>query len=220
MKETSMIVGKNPKLVALAIALVFPTLFTACVAADEFRVGPVVKVRPVTDVITEDSDGLIEAFVSNSSLNDVTLTFDVWVSVPAGYHLYSEGWAVSASTGTVYGSLRVQPGTAKTVYLYLKADQSAVGREDFIHLSAVYYPGENKNNYQTISLTHPFRVLSASPDPYSSKPTNPEQFSTDTDTDQFPSWEWWQLTLLASTILGGIAVVVAAGKKANVTIRG
>ena len=56
------------------------------VAEQKFRVGPTVVLRPVNDVITKDEDGLVELYVDNPSLNDVTLNVDARISVPSGIH--------------------------------------------------------------------------------------------------------------------------------------
>ena len=50
------------------------------VAEQKFRVGPTVVLRPVNDVITKDEDGLVELYIDNPSLNDITLNVDARVS--------------------------------------------------------------------------------------------------------------------------------------------
>jgi len=59
----------------------------------KFRVGPTVTLRPVNDVINKSQDGLVELYMNNPSLNDVTLTADVQISVPSGIHVYGAGFA-------------------------------------------------------------------------------------------------------------------------------
>jgi hypothetical protein len=56
----------------------------------KFRVSPTVTLRPVNDVIDKSQDGLVELYMNNPTLNDVTLTADVQVSVPSGIHVYGE----------------------------------------------------------------------------------------------------------------------------------
>jgi hypothetical protein len=121
----------------------------------KFRVGPVVKLRPVNDVIDSGEDGLIEMYMDNPSVNEVNLSVDVRVSVPAGIHVNGEGFGQAAAAGTVYGTFTVPPGQARTVYLNVKADK--VGTFT-LHLTGLYYPENNKDSYYPISLTHPFVV--------------------------------------------------------------
>ena len=171
----------------------------------KFREGPVVKLRPVTDEIDASKDGLVELFFSNPSLNDVTLQGDIYVSVPSGIHVYGEGFGIAGAAGTVYGQFTAPPGTARTIYLNIKADETAVGKTYFIHFSGQYWPDGNKDAYNPISLTHPFKVIKASPNPLDPEPTNPEQI---------PGSEaggvamyWW--IILVVVVLGGIAIIVA-----------
>ncbi len=136
----------------------------------KFRVGPTVKIRPVNDVIKKDQDGLVELYMDNPSLNDVTLTVDAHISVPAGIHVSGEGFGEAGAAGTVYGVFTVPPGKARTIYVTIKAEK--VG--DFsAQFSGTYYPGDNKDAYQPMSLTHPFTVLEASSNPNSPGNVNP-----------------------------------------------
>ncbi|MFY1110184.1 MAG: hypothetical protein AB3K77_00610 [Methanosarcinaceae archaeon] len=127
----------------------------------KFRVGPVVKLRPVNDVIDSGDDGLIEMYMDNPTINEVNLSVDVRVSVPAGIHVNGEGFGQAAAAGTVYGTFTVPPGQARTVYLNVKADK--VGTFT-LHLTGLYYPENNKDSYYPISLTHPFVVNEVSED--------------------------------------------------------
>ena len=170
------------------------------------REGPVVKLRPVCDVIDSSQDGLIELFFSNSSINDVTMQGDFYVSVPAGIYVYGQGMGLSTAAGTTYGQFSATPGTARTIYLNIKADETTVGKSFFIHFSGQYYLDGDKDSYQPISLTHPFKVVAASPQPEQSKPTDPEQVPS---SEAGGIWiGWWIIG--AVVFLGGIAVIVAA----------
>ncbi len=170
------------------------------------REGPVVKLRPVCDVIDSSQDGLVELFFSNSSINDVTMQGDFYVSVPAGIYVYGQGMGLSTAAGTTYGQFSATPGTARTIYLNIKADETAVGKSFFIHFSGQYYLDGNKDSYQPISLTHTFKVVAASPQPEQSKPTDPKQAP---DSEAGGIWlGWWIIG--AVVFLGGIAVIVAA----------
>ena len=127
-----------------------------------FRVGPVVRLRPLTDEISISQDGLVELFFSNPSLNEVELHADVYISVPSGIHVHGEGFGQASAAGTVYGQFDVPPGTARTININIKADETAAGKTHFVHFSGLYYPDANKDAYNPISLTHPFKVLEPS----------------------------------------------------------
>lgn len=125
----------------------------------KFRIGPTVKLRPLNDEINKSSDGLVELYMDNPSLNDVDLTVDARISVPAGIHIYGQGFGEAGAAGTVYGVFEVPPGKARTIYITIKAEK--VG-DFYAQFSGTYYPGDNKDDYQPISLTHPFKVYEAS----------------------------------------------------------
>jgi hypothetical protein len=147
----------------------------APVAEQKFRVGPTVVLRPVNDVITENEDGLVELYIDNPSLNEVTLNVDARISVPAGIHVYGQGFAQTGAAGTVYGIFSVPPGSARTIYINIKGEK--VGTST-VHFSGLYWPGENKDDYNPISLSHPFMVEQASKNPEeapSFEGNNPEE---------------------------------------------
>lgn len=129
------------------------------VAEQKFRVGPTVVLRPVNDVITKDEDGLVELYIDNPSLNDVTLNVDARISVPSGIHVYGQEFAQTGAAGTAYGTFSVPPGSARTISIDLKGDK--VGTYT-VHFSGLYWPGDNKDSYNPISLSHPFEVKEAS----------------------------------------------------------
>lgn len=123
----------------------------------KFRVGPIVKLRPLLDEIeVHNESDLIELFFSNPALNDVDLTVEMWVSVPANFHIWGEGFSFSSGAGTVYGSFDVPPGASRTIYLHAKASKEG---DYSVHFSGIYYPDGNKDDYYTISLTHPIKVV-------------------------------------------------------------
>ena len=140
------------------------------VSEQKFRVGPTVVLRPVNDVITENQDGLVELYIDNPSLNDVTLNVDARISVPSGIHVYGQGFAQTGAAGTVYGIFSVPPGNARTFYIDIKGDK--VGTST-VHFSGLYWAGDNKDNYYPISLTHPFVV--EEPSKNSEQPTESEE---------------------------------------------
>ncbi len=132
------------------------------VLEQKFRVGPTVVLRPVNDVITADEDGLVELYIDNPSLNDVTLNVDARISVPSGIHVYGQGFGQAGAAGTAYGTFSMPPGSARTIYINIKGDK--VGTYT-VHFSGLYWPGDNKDNYNPISLSHPFEVKEPSANP-------------------------------------------------------
>jgi len=159
----------------------------------KFRVGPTVALRPVNDVIDKSQDGLVELYMNNPSLNDVTLTADVQISVPSGIHVYGEGFGYGGAAGTVAGKFTVPPGTVRTIHINIKADK--VG--DFtVHFTGLYWPGDDKDAFQQISLTHPLKVNEPSLRPLDKEPTSADK------PNGLP---------LPSGLLSVIAIVVAFG---------
>jgi len=134
----------------------------------KFRVAPTVALRPVSDVINKSQDGLVELYMNNPSLNDVTLTADVQVSVPSGIHVYGEGFGYGAAAGTVAGKFEVPPGTVRTIHINIKSEKAGTFT---VHFAGLYWPGDDKDAFQQISLTHPLSVEEPSPDPTDPKPT-------------------------------------------------
>ena len=128
----------------------------------KFRENPTTRLRPVEDVITSDQDGIIEAFMVNPTVNDVSLSVDLVLTVPAGIHVYGDGFACSGTgAGTCAGYFTILPGQSKTVVINVKSEK--VGSHS-VHLSEYWWPGDNKDMRQPISLTHPFKVTSPSKD--------------------------------------------------------
>lgn len=143
---------------------------TVATTPAKFRVGPEVRLRPVNDVIEKQQDGIVELFMRNPSLNDVTLHVDASVSVPSGIHVYGEGFAQAVGAGTAAGTFDIPPGTARTIIVVIKADQSARIGSHTIQFSGLYYAGDNKDGYQPLSLTYPIVVKEASEEPKSPEP--------------------------------------------------
>ena len=165
----------------------------------KFRVGPTVTLRPVNDVIDRSQDGLVELYMNNPSLNDVTLTADVQVSVPSGIHVYGEGFGYGAAAGTVAGTFTVPPGTVRTIHINIKSEKTG----DFtVHFTGLYWPGDDKDAFQQVSLTHPLTVNEPSLKPMDPKPTGG---AAETGTDESSDLP------LQSGILSVIAIVVAFG---------
>jgi hypothetical protein len=134
----------------------------------KFRVAPTVTLRPVNDVINKSQDGLVELYMNNPSVNDVTLNADVQMSVPSGIHVYGEGFGYGSAAGTVAGTFEVPPGTVRTIHINIKSEKPG----DFtIHFTGLYWPDDDKDAFQQISLTHPLTVTEPSPDPLNPNPT-------------------------------------------------
>jgi hypothetical protein len=161
-----------------------------------------VTLRPVNDVIDKSQDGLVELYMNNPSLNDVTLTADVQIAVPSGIHVYGEGFGYGGAAGTVAGKFTVPPGTVRTIHINIKADK--VG--DFtVHFTGLYWPGDDKDAFQQISLTHPLTVKEPSPKPMNPEPTGGAGETGETSTDEPNGLP------LPSGLLSVIAIVVAFG---------
>jgi hypothetical protein len=128
----------------------------------KFRVAPTVTLRPVNDVINKSQDGLVELYMNNPSVNDVTLTADVQISVPSGIHVYGEGFGYGGAAGTVVGTFTVPPGTVRTIHINIKGEKIGTFT---IHFTGLYWPSDNKDAFQQTSLTHPLTVEEPSPDP-------------------------------------------------------
>ncbi len=159
----------------------------------EFRVAPVVKIRPVNDVVTKNNPGLIEFYFSNPTINDVVLTVDIYVSVPAGVHVSGEGFSTGGAAGTIHGHFVVPAGSDRTVYMNVVGEK--VGRQ-MVHAEVIYYPGNDKDNFQQISLTHPFDIK---------EPVELGDLRGITSTLQLQINPMW--IILVAVILGGIAII-------------
>jgi hypothetical protein len=170
----------------------------------KFRVGPTVKLRPLNDVINKSADGLIELYMDNPSLNDVVLNVDARISVPSGIHVYGQGFGEAGAAGTVYGTFDVLPGKARTIYITIKAEKTG---DFYAQFSGLYWPDDNKDAFNPISLTHPFKVYEPSPNPNDPKPSNPQQLG---GTGQELPYTW---IILAAVILGGIALILGLGRR-------
>jgi len=127
-----------------------------------FRENPTTRLRPVQDQITAEQDGIIEVFMVNPSVNDVPLSVDIVITVPSGIHVYGDGFACAGTgAGACAGSFSILPGQAKTAVISIKAEK--IGSHQ-VHFSGYWWPGENKDMRQPISLTHPFKVIAPSKD--------------------------------------------------------
>ena len=127
-----------------------------------FRENPTTRLRPVNEQITADQAGIVEIFMVIPSVNDVPLTVDMVITVPSGIHVYGEGFSCAGSgAGACNGSFTILPGQSKSGHLNVKAEK--IGSYQ-VHFSGFWWPGNNKDLRQPISLTHPFNVLEPSKD--------------------------------------------------------
>jgi hypothetical protein len=163
--------------------------------AGAFRIAPVVKVRPVNDVVEKGTPGLVEFYFSNPTLNDISLTADVYVSVPSGLHVSGEGFSAGGAAGDVHGNFIVPPGSDRTVYMDVVGEKTG---QYIVHAEVMYYPQNDKDNYQQLSLTHPFTVATGTPD------LNNELGLT------------W--IILVVVLLGGVAIIYAVRRRSVVKI--
>jgi hypothetical protein len=167
----------------------------------KFRVGPTVRIRPLNDEIKKDQEGLVEIYLDNSNLNDVPLTVEARISVPSGIHVYGQGFGMAGAAGMVYGTFEVQPGGVRTINIVIKAEKTG----DFdAQFTGTYYPDDNKDAYQPISLTHPFKVLEASADPMSEgtgvKSTGDKTGNAETKTAKSPGVSFFVAMLIVSIL--------------------
>lgn len=156
-----------PDIVTVPPTIVPPTAVPPkpVTTSGKFRVGPSITLRPVTDVIGANQDGIVELFMNNPSLNDVTLNVDARVSVPSGIHVYGESFGQAGGAGVVAGTFNVPQGTSRIITVVIKADKSARIGSHTIQFSGLYYPGDNKDAYNPLSLTYSVTVKEPSNKP-------------------------------------------------------
>lgn len=162
-----------------------------------FRVAPVVKVRPVNDIVKKGTPGLIEFYFSNPTLNDIPLIADIYISVPSGMHVSGEGFSSGGAAGDIHGNFLVPPGSDRTLYMQVVGEKTG---QAIVHTEVIYYPQNDKNNFQQLSLTHPFTVGSQD---------IPDNLKNGLDL----TW-----IILVVVILGGVAIIYAVRRKSVVKI--
>lgn len=120
-----------------------------------FRVGPTVRVRPLSSEINKSADGLVEVFLDNPTLNDVPLEVDMTVDVPSNIYIYAQDGGMAGGAGAVTGHFSVPPGSARTINLHVTGQK--VGTYP-IHFSGIYWPDNNKDKWNSIGLDSSFDV--------------------------------------------------------------
>ena len=133
-----------------------PTPIETAVQEAKFRVGPTVRLRPLNSEIEKDKDGIVELFMNNPSLNDVSLEVDMSISVPSGIYIYGEDGGMSGGAGTVVGHFSVPPGSSRTITLHIKGTE--LGNFP-VHFSGMYWPDGDKDKWNPMSLDNSFKVL-------------------------------------------------------------
>lgn len=168
--------------VPTTVATTVAVTATAAPTTGKFRVGPSVTLRPVTEVIDTNQDGIVELFMNNPSLNDVTLNVDARISVPSGIHVYGQSFGEAAGAGVVAGTFSVPPGTSRTIIVVIKADSSARIGSHTLQFTGLYWPDDNKDAFQPLSLTYSVTVNQASKNPTSPDIANPSAVPTGAET--------------------------------------
>lgn len=182
---------------------------------DKFRVGPKVSFRPVEDIVYlyddgTSSDGIVELFMSNPTLNDVTLTVDAYVDVPSSIHITGEGFANAVGAGTTYGTFTVPPGSSRNIEVFIKGSKEG---KFTLHFSGLYYPGNNKDAFNPLSLTYPIVVVKES-GPNPDVTVEPVDEGEDEDDKTAVVNLPWDKIIILVAILG---LVVIGGRKAYIT---
>lgn len=129
----------------------------------KFRLPPTIELRPVERIITKDRDGVVELYMNNPVVNDVVLTVEAEIKVPGGIHVYGTGFG-TGTAGVTHGVFTVAPGAPKGIQVRIKADESARIGDNTIIFSGYYYPGDNKDLVNIMSLTYPVVVEEPSKD--------------------------------------------------------
>jgi PGF-CTERM protein len=133
------------------------------VIEEKFRVEPTVALTPIVNIIEKGQNGIVELYINNPSPNDVALHMEMNVIVPAGIHVYSEQHVWATTAGGAYSSLfEVPPGTERTISLHVIADETARIGQHTLNFGGLYYPGNNKDLCNQISLTYPVIVIEPS----------------------------------------------------------
>ena len=152
---TTPVVTYTP-IVTTPVVTYTPIVTTPVMTRDRtVRIGPTVNLRPVKDDIIISEDGLIELYIDNPVINEEIMHADVKISVPSGISMNGQGFGNAESAGILHGVFDIYPGQAITIQMTIKAEKTG---EFLTKFSGLYWLGDNKNNYQPISLTHTIKV--------------------------------------------------------------
>jgi len=169
-----------------------------------FRVGPVVELRPLRDETCPGVPGLIELYMSNPALNDVSLTVEAWVEIPSGIQVKADKFAVDTAAGVAHALFEITPGTSKAVHVNIEPIEYRRDREVTIHAFGYYWLGQNRENSYPISLTHPLKIWRECPPHLTPTPT-PQPTPT-TPTRSIPGFE------VISAVVG-ISIIYLVGRR-------
>jgi hypothetical protein len=92
----------------------------------------------------------------------------------------------------------------------IKADKTARIGSHTLQFTGSYWPGDNKDDFQQLSLSYPITVKAPSKDPNSPDPSNPEDVASGTAKKEDLPLTW---IILAAVVLGGIGIIFALGRK-------
>ena len=65
----------------------------------------------------------MEVLFRNPALNETVMVVDLTLSVPAGIHIYGEGYSQSSAAGAASNTYRVLPGQSQTLKLFIKSEK-------------------------------------------------------------------------------------------------
>ena len=173
------------------------------------RVGPSVRLDTRQSEITSQQDAIIDLFWNNSSLNDLATRIEVSIDVPSGLYMYSQDGAVACAAGRCLGTFTAPPGSVRNMPIIVKADSAG---NYFIHMSGRYWPANDRDNWNPISLSTPIRVVEPSPNPQDPVPTSdlgPSPAGSAPMTVPDVGKAWW-ITPMALVMWALLAMVVIA----------
>jgi len=120
----------------------------------QFRVGPIVKIDYQRTVINETGPGIVSFYFSNPTVNDVSLSGDVYIELPDGVYIDGGSWfTCHEDTGIAHAHFEVPPGknTIATVRVY--AERPGIY---YLQGYVLYYPDHNKASYRIMHLSKRF----------------------------------------------------------------
>ncbi len=184
-------------------------------SSGEMRVGPSVRLDVRQDKITTDQDAVIDLFWNNSALNDLDVMIEVSVDVPTGLYMYSQDGAMACAAGRCQAIFRAPPGSVRNMPIKVKADRKG---DYFIHMNGRYWPENDRDNWNPVSLSTPIDVSAASRAPRDPGFGGGTGVTSGPDAGTTP---WWlsPLALVAWALLAVVVVAVVAFGAISRTVR-
>lgn len=142
----------------------------------KIRVPPTIQLRTISSEVTQDSDAIIEAYMSNPPANEGDLVVFLTTEVPSNILIRSSLGSDSGDSGISQSSYIIKPGN--NLHVQLHAICSKVG-EYTVTTTASYYVGTQKDNLKSVGLATEFNVVS----PSTSFHLNDDSNSTKSTTD-------------------------------------